>query len=187
MASGSDVSVSRVKSAQELFRRYRAPGDLVFAVAFLIFSGFLASRLGDQVTWTSGTRFTMQPAFWPTVSVIAMTVFAALHWIGSICSPRIPGRWEEVWFWFRALEYGTWFIAYVLLVPKLGYLVASVLFTVVLLLRVGYRGWVPLSAGVALATVTVVLFRAVLQVKVPSGALYEYLPGAIRSFSRLYL
>ena len=36
------------------------------------------------------------------------------------------------------------------------------------------------AAGVGLFTV--VLFKSLLQVKIPGGAVYEFLPGALRNF-----
>ena len=177
----------RFLGARELFRRERRPGDLVFAVLFLVLAGFLAYRLPDQVLWPPGRPIVGQPAFWPTVSVGAMLVFAALHWLGSVCSPRIPGRWAEVGFWCRSVEYALWFLAYVLVMPILGYLPTSVAVAVLLVLRLGYRGWRPVLAAALVAAAIVVVFRGLLQVKVPAGALYEYLPGALRSFARIYL
>ena len=35
-------------------------------------------------------------------------------------------------------------------------------------------------------TLVVVIFKSFLQVKVPGGKLYEYLPGAMRSFMLTY-
>lgn len=177
----------RLKTAQELFKRERRPGDLVFAAAFLVFALFLATGLDDQVEWRKGTKLVAQPAFWPTVSVVGMTAFALLHWIGSVASPRIPGRWREVWFWVRSIEYAGWFYAYVLLVPVLGYLPASILFAVALCFRLGYRSPITFGLAVLLAVVTVVTFRGFLQVKVPAGALYQYLPDGLRLFAQIYL
>ena len=177
----------RFLGARELFRRERRPGDLVFAVLFLILAAFLAYRLPDQVLWPPGRPLVGQPAFWPAVSVGAMLVFASLHWLGSVCSPRIPGRWTEVGFWCRSVEYALWFLAYVLVMPTLGYLPTSVAVAVLLTLRLGYRGGRPPLAAALVAAGIVVMFRGVLQVKVPSGALYEYLPGALRGFARIYL
>lgn len=178
--------MARLRTLQDLFKRYRRPGDLVFAAAFLAFALFLAANLGTQVAWTSGGKLVAQPAFWPLVSILGMVFFAALHFLGSLCSERIHGRWQEVWFWLRSVEYAAWFMAYVLLVPWLGYLPSTVIFCAALALRAAYPprmiGWAALS-GVAV----VVIFKAFLQVRVPGGEVYEYLPAALRSFMLTYL
>ena len=40
--------MSRVKTLQSLFKRYRRPGDIVFAWVALVVSVFLLSQLVDQ-------------------------------------------------------------------------------------------------------------------------------------------
>lgn len=178
--------MSRIKTLQDLFKRYRRPGDLVFALAFLIFAVFLLSQLGEEVKWTKRTKLFAQPAFWPTVGILGMVVFGALHCIGSLVSPRIRGRWAEVGLWARSLEYFAWFMAYVIAVPVAGYLPSTIVFAVILTLRAGYRS-AGMVAGAALsAVVIVVVFKSLLQVKVPGGALYEHLPDGIRAFMLTY-
>ena len=172
----------RFKTLQDMFKRYRRPGDLVFAVVFLLFSLALLSQLGEQTVWKKGTKLFAQPSFWPAVSLISMTVFAAFHWLGSAVSPRIDGRWPEVWFWVKSLEFVAWFLGYVMLVPILGYLLATILFATAMVLRLGYRsrGWIVASVGSAFAIV--LIFKTFLQVKVPGGLIYEFLPATLRSF-----
>jgi hypothetical protein len=178
--------MSHARTLQDLFKRYRRPGDLVFAILFLIFSGWLLSQLGNQTQWTPRTKLFAQPSFWPTVSLALMTFFALLHWIGSICSPRILGRWVEVQFWIRAIEYALWFMAYVLIVPYLGYLPSTIIFISILTLRVGYRDRKFIGASVAVGFAVVVIFKSLLQVKVPGGQIYEFLPDGIRAFMLTY-
>lgn len=179
---GAGGIMLRFKTLQDMFKRYRRPGDLVFAVVFLAFSLALLSQLGEQTVWKKGTRLFAQPSFWPAVSLISMTVFAAFHWLGSAVSLRIDGRWSEVWFWVQSLEYVAWFLAYVTLVPLLGYLLATILFATAMALRLGYRGTGWMVASVGAAVVIVLIFKTFLQVKVPGGLIYEYLPAALRSF-----
>ncbi|MEE9315006.1 MAG: tripartite tricarboxylate transporter TctB family protein [Rhizobiaceae bacterium] len=169
------------KTLQDMFKRYRRPGDIVFACLFFALSLFLLSQIGEQTAWKN-TRLFSQPAFWPAVSLSFMCLFAALHLFGSIASPRIEGRWKEVWFWARSLEYVAWFLGYVILVPLLGYLVATVLFSICLAFRLNYRSpkWLGTSALTAFGIV--LTFKTFLQVKVPGGAIYEFLPTALRSF-----
>lgn len=172
--------MARIRTLKALFMRYRRPGDIVFAWAFLVLSLILLLQLGQQTEWRSGTKLVAQPRFWPAISLTAMTVFAALHVLSSALSERIPGRMAELSFWARSVEYAVWFLAYVLLVPRIGYLPASVLFAMLLTLRSGYRDPRILGAAAGAAIATVVLFRSFLQVKLPPGAIYESLPDGLR-------
>ena len=176
----------KAKTLQDLFKRYRRPGDLVFSILFLLFCLFLLFSLPDQTTWASGTKLLAQPAFWPYAAVIAMTGFSALNLISSLVSPPIPGRWIEVGFWLRSLEFAGWFMVYVIAVPRLGYLPSTVVFTVVLTYRLGYRDTRFLASAAAFGVVVVIIFKSLLQVKVPGGAIYEYLPDSMRSFMLTY-
>lgn len=179
--------MSRLKTAQELFKRERKPGDLVFAVVFFMFSLFLLWHLPSQSPWIDGVNLVAQPALWPTVSVVGMVVFGLFHLLGSLSSPRIGGRWTEVLLWLRATEFGGWFLAYVLVLPILGYLPSSIVFALALIFRLGYRGLKPHLAAAAVAIVTVGIFRGVLRVNVPSGWIYQFLPETLRAFAQTYL
>ena len=178
--------MTRLKGLQELFKRYRRPGDIVFAWAFLAFSLFLLSQLGTQAPWKSGGKTFTQPAFWPTVSVALMVFFSALHLLSSFLSPRLSGRWREVWDWVRSVEYAGWFMAYVFVVPLLGYLLTTIIFAILLAIRAGYRQLRVLGAMAVMGVVIVVVFKSFLQVKIPGGAIYEALPTALRSFMLTY-
>lgn len=179
--------MSRLKTLQELFRRYRRPGDIVFAWVFFVLALILVSQIGAQSPWKGTRNLFSQPAFWPTVSLGLMAVFAGLHLVSSALSPRIPGRWAEVWQWVRALEFAGWFLVYVWLVPWLGYLPVTVLAALLLGLRMGYRGARPLLALMAMGAAIVVIFRGFLQVRIPAGAVYDHLPEGIRLIFLTYL
>ncbi|WP_298675444.1 tripartite tricarboxylate transporter TctB family protein [uncultured Lentibacter sp.] len=172
------------KDRSEEIRRFNGPlrGQALFAVVFVVAAVLLLSQLPSETKWAKGTKLFAQPRFWPAVSVVGMVVFGGLHlW-------KLPRRgFQRVdmieWkLWFFAIEYVLWFLGYVLLVPIFGYLPMTVLLMVSLSYRLGYRGrfmlWVAALFGVAV----VVLFKGFLSVKIPGGALYEYLPGAVRSF-----
>jgi hypothetical protein len=178
--------MARFKGLQEMLKRYRRPGDIVFAWAFLGLSVFLASQIGTQSPWTGTRQLFSQPAFWPTVALGLMTLFAALHLLSSMLSARIPGRWREVWEWVRAVEYAGWFMAYVWVVPYAGYLLSTVTFAMLLGLRAGYRARGTFGALVLMAVVIVVLFKGFLQVKIPGGAIYEFMPDGLRAFMLTY-
>jgi hypothetical protein len=168
-----------------LFKRDRRCGDLVFAVLFLLIALFLLTQLGEETKWVKRTRLFSQPAFWPTVSLIGMSFFAFLHFLGSICSKRILGRMVEVFFWIRSIEYALWFLVYVWAVPVIGYLVSTLLFIGLLNIRLGYRDPKIILSALVTGLAVVVVFKSFLQVKIPGGQIYEYLPDALRNFMLL--
>ncbi|MEZ5478349.1 MAG: hypothetical protein R3E95_12975 [Thiolinea sp.] len=83
------------------------------------------------------------------------------------------------------MEYALWFLLYVWVVPIIGYLPATLLFMPLLALRAGYRDKRQLLSMVAIGFVIVLLFKSFLAVKIPGGAIYEYLPDGLRSFMLL--
>ncbi|MAM61346.1 tripartite tricarboxylate transporter TctB family protein [Maritimibacter sp. UBA3975] len=177
-----------MKTFQDLFRRYRRPGDFFIALLSLLFALFLLINLPTQAPWLENVKTFAQPAFWPGVAVIGMVVFSALHLFGAIVSERIPGRMAEVVEWIKALEFAAWFMAYVWLVPLLGYLPSTLVFTVLLTLRLGYRGWRWILGAAVFGTFVVLVFKGFLQVRIPAGEVYDYLPsGPFRTFVMTYL
>ncbi len=170
--------------ASERERRFTGPrrGQLIFALAFFALSVLLLSLITEQTRWVAKTRFVAQPRFWPAVGLGGMVVMGGLHlWY-------LPWRrltrfdWAEARKWAVVVEYALWFLAYVTLVPMIGYLPVTVAFVPALSWRMGYRDRVMIWIGVCFAIAVVVLFKSFLSVKIPGGALYEYLPGALRSF-----
>lgn len=175
------------KTLQDLFKRYRRPGDIVFATLFLVFAVFLYSQIGEQTQVSKRAKWFAQPALWPTISVTGMVIFAALHFLSSFLSPRIPGRWREVAFWLMSLEYVLYFLIYVIAVPWLGYLPSTVLFAIFLCFRTGFRTAPAIGMSVLFGILVAVIFRGFLQVKIPAGELYQHLPEAVRVFALSYL
>lgn len=178
--------MSRVKTLQALFKRYRRPGDIVFAWIALAFSIFLLTQLTNQTAVRPGGKIFAQPGFWPAVSLVGMVAFAALHLLGSALSERLEGRWKEVLLWLSAFEYAGWFIAYAVAVPIAGYLPATALFAVLLVLRAGYRSFKALAWAVISAVLIVLLFKTFLKVNLPAGQIYEALPDGLRQIMLTY-
>ncbi|MEX0287174.1 MAG: tripartite tricarboxylate transporter TctB family protein [Paracoccaceae bacterium] len=157
------------------------PGEVIFALLFLGFSALLLSQLGEQTKFSSKGQLFAQPRFWPAVGVIGMTGFGALHLL-SILRQRVPGGAIEAVYWIRAFEYLVWFMVYVWAVPIVGYLPTTIVFTVLLALRLGYRDRFMLLSAAGTGFAVVFLFKTVLSVKIPGGAVYEYLPATLRNF-----
>ncbi|MDK3018977.1 tripartite tricarboxylate transporter TctB family protein [Pseudodonghicola flavimaris] len=175
--------------ATERERRFVGPrrGQLIFALGFVALSLLLLSQIGTQTIWANKTKFFAQPRFWPGVGLGGMVVLGGLHlyrlpWRRFTASDR-----AEVIRWAQVLEYTLWFLVYVLIVPVIGYLLSTLIFVPALTWRMGYRRPLILWASVVFALAVVVLFKTFLSVKIPGGLIYDYLPGALRSFFILYL
>ncbi len=172
---------------KSFFERERRPGDFIFALLFLVFSAFLLSQIGSETKWIKGTKLFAQPPFWPAVGLAGMVLFATGHFLGSIYSRKSDGRGSEILLWCRSLEYAAWFMVYVWLVPKAGYLPTTIIFTLFLTYRTGYRKRLMFFSALLVAIAIVVVFKSLLSVKIPGAQLYEYLPDGIRNFMLLYL
>lgn len=168
---------------EELSRHIgRRSGQILFALAFVALSVLLLSQIGAETKWVKRTKFFAQPRFWPAVGLGGMVLFGGLHlW-------RLPRRkidrldWREGMIWLQVLEYALWFMAYVWLVPLVGYLPVTVVFLPLMVWRMGYRDKRLLWVSAVLGVCIVLLFKTFLNVKIPGAVLYEYLPGAMRSF-----
>ena len=115
-----------------------------------------------------------------------MVAFSALHLGSTLVSVKLDGRGEEIRFWLKSLEYALWFMAYVLVVPYMGYLPTTIVLVIALAYRLGYRGVRYLGSAALFGVLVVVIFKSLLQVKVPGGAIYEFLPNVMRSFFLTY-
>ncbi len=161
------------------------PATLVFALLFVLLSVVLLSQIGTQTIWSSGKQLSAQPRFWPSIGLIMMLGFGALH-LWQKRSERQNGSLGEIVLWLRGLEYVVWFISYVFLVPVLGYLPASILVAVALVLRVGLRSIRWITSAILLAFGIVFVFRILLRVNVPGGAAYHWLPNGLSNFMLTY-
>ncbi|MDE0308576.1 MAG: tripartite tricarboxylate transporter TctB family protein [Acidiferrobacterales bacterium] len=167
--------------------RRRSPGDIYFASFLLVVAVLLLSQIGSETTWVKGTKFFSQPRFWPAVSLIGMTGFALIYFLGSFFSYRDKEDLRETILWAKSLEYALWFMAYVLVVPIFGYLLCTILFVCALSWRSGYRDKGTFMMACAVSVVIVVVFKGFLSVKIPGALLYEHLPDSIRNFMILYM
>lgn len=173
---------------KEITATERLGGDRYFAIAIVVLSVGLLAMIGEQTQWKAGSDLLKQPAFWPGLSLIGMTVCALLYLAQSLRA-RHYATWDrrEALVWLRCLEFPLWFMVYVFLVPQVGYLPTTVVFCPLLAWRMGYSTPRSLGAAALVGAVIVILFKGFLQVRVPGGALYEYLPDAMRNFMILYL
>lgn len=165
-------------------RRFVGPrrGQIVFALLFLGVSLFLLSQIGEQTKWMNKVKFAAQPRLWPAIGLGGMVLFSALHLWKLPRKRMVREDWQEAKIWLVPLEFALWFLIYVWMTPIIGYLLSTILFTQVLVFRMGYRKRSYKIAGLGFAICVVVIFKSFLQVKIPGGAIYEYLPAALRNF-----
>lgn len=156
-------------------------GQAVFAIAFILFTLALIIMLWWQTSWVEGTDFLVQPRFWPAVSIGGMLLFGCLH-IWRLPQHRLTRHdYREAVVWASGFEFVAWFIAYVWLVPYIGYLFSTVIFVPLLARRLGYRSFHSILVSVLFGVAVVVVFKSFLGVKIPGGAVYEYFPDTIRN------
>ena len=141
-------------------------------------------READWLQWA-------ESLFWGVLA-LALSLWLgpikAAPYVFLVATIRVTGLYQhwtdrrEAKVWASVVEWAGWFLAYVLLVPIIGYLPVTVAFTLLLTWRVGYRDRIMMISAVLFAIAVVLVFKSFLQVKIPGSALYEYLPGALRSF-----
>ncbi|MEM8741541.1 MAG: tripartite tricarboxylate transporter TctB family protein [Pseudomonadota bacterium] len=164
--------------------------EIVFGAVAFGAALVLLALLGRETTWVNGQPLTRQPGFWPAVSIGGMLLCGAAELFRVWRRDRHAGGapiGPELVRWLRAGEFVAWFMAYVWLVPQLGYLPVTLAFCAILAWRLGYRSarilWMALATGLTV----VVVFKSLLKVSIPGGAVYEALPQTLRNFMILYL
>jgi len=169
----------------------RQRGDTMFALFMCVLSLGLLSQIGSQTKWIEGVKFIVQPRFWPGLSLAGMLLFSGGYLIQSLADVRrgdgtsLNDRiWQprELLDWLRTLEYAAYFLVYVMIVPRLGYLPATLVFCLLVTLRAGYRSPKFIIWSLVGGFIIVVVFKTLLKVKLPAGRLYDYLPEAVGGF-----
>jgi len=166
-------------------------GDLVFVMLVLFIVLALLVSIPFETKWFDGIPLVKQPRFWPTFCIVGMTFFAVPYSIQvwrnyKFQLGQVQGELNELSSWLRPLEYVFYFVLYFFSVPLTGYLLSTLLFFSLLTIRAGYRSflmfWVILATGFGI----VVVFKSLLQVKISSGAIYDYLPDGWGTFFMIY-
>lgn len=165
--------------------------ELAFSAAAFLFAVFLWFNTGAELKTVKGASALNQPGFWSLLSIYGMLGFGVMN-LGICIRRNLSTRQgapmgPELLFWLRSAEFTGWFLAYVLIVPRLGYLPSTLLFSTALTLRLGYRSARFLWVSVGLSLAVVLFFRSFLQVKIPAGAAYELLPAGLRNLFLIYL
>ena len=157
------------------------PAGTLFLLLLLVLVFFLLFQIDAETRYSAKGKLFAQPRFWPAVGVGGMALFGLAH-LALTFRHRVPGWTTEVITWLRAFEYYGWFMIYVVVVPIIGYLPATLIFMPLLALRQGYRETRTWLLAALVGFGIVLIFKTGLAVKIPGGALYEYLPGALRNF-----
>ena len=101
---------------------------------------------------------------------------------------RMPNRINyEIFQWLKSLEFIVYFLIYTNIITIFGYLISTVIFSIFLTTRLGYRSlkWILRSAIASF--IIVIIFRSILQIKTPINIwLYKYFPENIEVFMKIY-
>ena len=170
-------------------------GAWLFAALFCGATLLLLLQVGDQTKYKPAGSLFAQPRFWPALALGGMLLFGIGH-LGSLWRGRraggdglnrqggqiLPILADAA----RVLEFALWFMAYVWITPLTGYLPATICFMCFLAVRTGYRDWQMIGCAGVTGAVIVLLFKTMLAVKIPGGAVYEMLPESFRALMIAY-
>ncbi len=189
--SSEDYPEIEAHKADEIFQVAWHPGDTFFAFLCVCLGIGLLSQIETQTKWISNVDLWVQPRFLPSLSLLGFLFFAVGYLIisyrqhlknsGDVLLPSM-----ELFHWCRPLEYAFYFMLYVYLTPRLGYLPTTLLIYTALTLRAGYRNLRYIILALAVGFTTVFTFKTLLQVRIPGGQMYELFPEHIRNFMILY-
>ena len=164
--------------------------EWLYALTSWLIALALLMLLPSQTRYVANNDWMHQPALFSVVSIVGMLLFGVLELINAWRLRRTVGGepwFVELMYWVKGLEFAGWFMVYVWAVPWLGYLLATLLFCVSLVWRLGYRQRRYLLSALAVGVVTVLVFKTGLSVKIPSGAWYESLPDPLQTIFIIYL
>lgn len=162
-----------------VFPETRKPGEILFVMISMGVALALLAAIPWQTTWLPGKGLASQPRLWPSLSLGGVVLFGLMNAWSRIRVTRTPGRWQEAAAWLRSLEFIGWYMLYVLAIPVIGYLLATVTFCTGLAMRLGYRGR-PVWIAAAFGLFVVLFFKSAMNVKIPGGAIYEFAPDPLR-------
>ena len=196
----SFIPQERRFNVSELFNFSRGRADLAFSVLFLLVSLFLAVSFFGESGWADRDlpqkrlgKVLKQPWVGPLIALVILVPAALANLALSLRRALLDRRKHkpnntvyEVVQWVRALEFIAYFIVYTRSIEIIGYLFATMIFAVLMVLRLGYRTWrwVGIAAGVSF--LSVLFFRTMLQIKTPVNIwLYNQLPDALERFMKV--
>ena len=166
-------------------------GQLLTSCVFTLVSAVLLVLLPVETATVSRPKITEQPWFWPSIGLSLMFIFSISFSIVSALSWRtqeysLIDECKVIQRWLRPLEFALWFLVYVSLVPTLGYLLSTILFSCALSARMGYRTRQQQLIMAGFGLFVVIFFKTLLQVNIPAGTIYNYLPSPLSAFMMSY-
>ncbi len=166
-------------------------GEKAFAILMAMLSSFLLYSIPQETQWFSGMAVSKQPRFWPAMCIIGLSLFAFSYgfsvWRKAAAMTNNNDdinttELGEMKHWLGPIEFVGYFLLYVVSVPWLGYLLATLVYFLLMTWRMGYRKqsmfWISAATGLLI----VLVFKTLLQVKITSGAWYELLPDGWATF-----
>ena len=198
-AFASHIPAERRFKVADLFKFQRGRADLLFSALILGMALALLLTFFDQSGWADRDlpqkRLGKALKWIGPVIALLILVPAALGNLGLSLRRALLDRRKhrpnktryEVVQWLRAIEFIVYFIIYTRSIEIVGYLIATVIFAMLMVLRLGYRSWrwVGIAAGVSF--LSVVFFRTLLQIKTPVNIwLYNQLPEGLERFMKVY-
>ncbi|MFA5026587.1 MAG: tripartite tricarboxylate transporter TctB family protein [Candidatus Methylomirabilota bacterium] len=153
-------------------------GELAFSILILVAATYLFWETGNFVK--PGT--TMGPSFWPRIVLGCLIVLVGLASVDTLRALETRQAWGQS---LATMDRGKlrFFaaIAYLALLPVLGFILTTPAFMIAFMLLLGEKsvGWI-LGVSIAMTAVIVVLFTKAMYVPLPRG---EWL---FRQFSLLF-
>ncbi len=160
--------------------------------AFISFgvSIFLLLSIPFQTTYFEGVEWFNQPRTWPSFAIFGMLVFGLLQLLylrKYHDEPNFVPFEQELRMFGRGLEMAVWFAVYIFAVGYFGYMPSTIVFSLFMTWRMGYRRSVYYIAAVLTAIMVVVIFKDLLRVNIPGGYLYNYFPESMQGFLKTYM
>lgn len=138
----------------------------------------------------SGQGWWTQPALMPSLAIGLMVLSSAYLLLKYILTlranaqlrPNNQAATQEVIEWLKPLEFFVYYCLYIWLLGLIGYFLSSLIFIVILSVRVGLRNTRWMITALLTALALVALFRWGLKVWVPVSDLYDLFPKDVRIF-----
>ncbi len=140
---------------------------IIFWLGISLFVCIDSSRVGI------GTFQVPGPGFFPFWSAIVLGSFAIIHAIGSNLKKKEAEEIRQDWKgikWFKIILIVISLLFYTILMPWIGYLIATFLLLILLLSAVGRtRLWIRIMISMVTSITTYLLFSVGLGVQLPAG------------------
>lgn len=171
-------------------RPTKARTQWCYAIITFALAIFFFVSIPYQTTYFEGLPWFKQPQTWPGIAIIGMLLSGVGHLIYLLYYFKeqdiaLTIR-AELMLLIRAFEISIWFSVYILAVDYLGYLPSSLLFTLFMTYRMGYKQKYFYIYAVLLAIAIVIIFKGFLQVNIPGGESYDYLPQYLQRIAKTY-